>query len=481
MKPLCIPLLLPFFSLLALQACETGDSYEGATLYYGFDELDPATKVRVADAWLIVRDGKIIDKGAGTAPGASFSNRYDMTGTYALPGLIDAHAHLTSGYHQVAIVDGAPQISIESVDEITRFHAKVALGFGVTTIRNPGSDPEASARYDQKIVSGEWDGPEALHAGAVIQPAPFVGGSFAHPQTDQEWDIEARRQAELGMTYFKLYTSLSEEELAKGVMAANAHGLTPIAHLDRVSWTYAAKVGVKTLEHALPTSPDLIEPDKRDLYLEGYDLSSKSTYQWFEMADFDGPLFTELVEALVENEVSLNLTLTVNDIIYTTNDLSKTYTEEVRTYMHPKALAGALQFLGASGYGWTEEDYDRAEASWVKLNDFTRRLHAAGVPMMIGTDGNGGGPFLAHEMQLHVDAGLSPWDVLYMATTGTAKTLGLAEMTGALKPGLEADIVFLKEDPLKDMMAIKQVSHVVNNGVLHDADGLRKEALALLE
>src|SRR5690606_30836507 len=133
---------------------------------------------------------------------------------HAMPGLIDAHGHLTAGPQRVTMVDGAPRIEIVTGDEFSRLNAAVALAFGATTVRNPGGSAEAAARYDAMVAGGEWVGPQALHAGEVLQPPPFEGESFAYPTTAAEWDAEAARQAAAGMTYFKLYTGLTEDELA---------------------------------------------------------------------------------------------------------------------------------------------------------------------------------------------------------------------------------------------------------------------------
>ena len=140
-------------------------------------------------------------------------------------------------------------------------------------------------RYDESVRSGVWIGPDGVHAGAAVQPPPFVGNAFVYPRTDAEWDAEARRQAGLGMKYFKLYVSLTDDELAKGIRAAHKNGLRAIAHLDRISWTRAAELGIDDLTHALPTSPDLLEPESRREYVASLGADSKFMYRWFELVD----------------------------------------------------------------------------------------------------------------------------------------------------------------------------------------------------
>jgi len=357
-----------------------------------------------------------------------------------------------------------PVITMESVDEVTRFHARIALAFGVTTLRNPGGDPLAAAAYDGRIASGEWAGPEALHAGAVMQPAPFGGAAFRHPQGEAEWVAEAAREAELGMTYFKLYHGLSEDELALGAAAARAHGLIPIAHLDHVSWTRAAELGVQGLLHALPTSPDLLEPQARSAYLAEMTPDSRFFYRWFEYADFDGPLIQDMFASLAGKGVSVDMTLLVNALTYHPDPIAEFYPAEERRYYHPAALEVALRFQALGAAAWSEEDYVRAQAVLPKVLEFARRLHAAGVPLLVGTDSAGGGPLYAEELALHVEAGFTPWQVLRLATSDAAEIMGMSTRTGRLAEGMEADLVFLTANPLDDILAVRSVDTVLSNG-----------------
>ncbi|MCD9032710.1 amidohydrolase family protein [Luteimonas sp. Y-2-2-4F] len=460
--------LLPW----ALAACAgAGPRHAGADLYHGFALVDPEAERVVDEAYLLVRDGRIVELGHGAPPAdVAPAQRHDMRGTYALPGLFDTHAHITSGPHKVELHDGAPRIGIESVDAITRHHARTALAFGVTTVRNPGGDPVANARYDARIAAGEWIGPEAVHAGAVIQPPPFGGSAFAYPRSEAEWDAEAARQAGLGMRYFKLYTDLSREELAAGVRAARRHGLTPIAHLNAVGWTEAARLGIAGLEHALPTSPDLLEPEAKATYEAGLGPDNRYIHRWFELADFDGPRIREMLRVLAEREVEVSTTLVVNELVANVDDLDRVYPPQDRAYAHPETMDAALTFLQAGRMN--EEDHRRARAALPKALELVRRLHAAGIPILIGTDGNGGGPPLARELDLHVQAGIPAWEVLRLATSGAAARLGIGERTGRLAAGMEADIVFLRANPAEDVRRVREVAAVVSDGRMHRFEDL---------
>jgi len=452
---------------LGVALCALTGPAIGDDLYFGFTRLDPEAQSVVADSYVVVRDGLILSAGQGDAPEASYENRHDMSGLYALPGFIDAHGHLVAGPHTVEVEDGAPVVKMDSIDEVTRYNARMALAFGVTTVRNPGGSTEAAAAYDRNIAEGRWTGPDALHAGAVIQPPPFGGSAFAYPASQAEWDAEAARQAEAGMSYFKLYHGLSEDELALGIEAAHAHGLDAIAHLDQVSWTRAAELGIDGLLHSLPTSADLLPEAERDAYTASLGRDSTPLYRWFELADLDGPEITHMLATLVEHDVSVDLTLTVNAMMTETDPAAVFFPPEEAAYLHPQSRDGMLAMLPLSTYGWTPEDFSRARAAMEQVYAFARRVDAAGVTLLLGTDGNGGGPALARELEFHARAGFTNWEILELATSRNADGLGLSEQTGRIAPGLEADLVFLARNPLDDIGHVRSVEWVVTNGQAH--------------
>ena len=454
----------------ALRTPSADDSQ--ADLYYGFTLIDPASESIRNDAYLVITDGRISEVGSGAPPQKPFRTRRALPGRFGLPGFVDAHAHITAGPHKVAIVNGAPAVTIESVDDVTQFNARMALAFGVTTVRNPAGDPVANARYDQNVRSGAWIGPDAVHAGAAIQPPPFVGNAFVYPRSEADWNAEARRQAGLGMKYFKLYVSLTEDELGKGIRAAHENGLRAIAHLDRVSWTRGAELGIDDLTHALPTSPDLLEPESRQQYEAGLGADSTFMYRWFELVDLDGPLMRHMIELLVKKQIRVDLTLVVNELVYNVDDIDRVLPVEERKYSHPVVREAGNRQLKASATGWTEDDFRRARAVMPRVLQFARRLYEAGVPLMIGTDGHGGTPTYARELQLHVDAGIPAWDVLRLATSLSAQRVGLGERTGRIALGLEADVVFLKGNPITEIGNVKRVDTVITNGRAYTFDEL---------
>jgi imidazolonepropionase-like amidohydrolase len=456
--------------LFALTGCATVGTTAGADLYHNFTFVDPATERRIERAWVVVENGRLSRIGSGRPPRRRDPARtHDLGGRFVLPGLIDAHAHITAtGILEAKVIEGNVVVTMkpdDSGDSVTLHNARMALARGVTTIRNPAGSPQANARYDRMIASGQWSGPEARHAGAVVQPPPMGGDMFRYPRTEAEWQAAASEEAALGMRYFKLYTDLSEQELATGIRVAHQHGLEAIAHLNRVSWTRAVELGVDGLEHALPTSPDLLEPEARARYLAEQDGTSRFMYRWFELVDLDSPLVRDMVSLLARRKTMVNLTLVVNELVYHTDDLARVIPPSQRQYLRPDALAVFESQLRASATGWAPDDFARAKAVMPKVLAFARMLHEAGVPLMLGTDA-GGGVMLDREMELHHEAGIPNWDLLRMATSGTAALLKMGDRIGHIREGFEADLAIFEADPSVDIRAISRVYGVLVNGQL---------------
>lgn len=248
-----------------------------------------------------------------------------------------------------------------------------------------------------------------------------------------------------------------------GIRVAHEHGLKAIAHLNGVSWTRAVELGLDELEHALPTSRDLLAPEQRAGYEAELDGTSRFMYRWFERVDLDGEPIRQLVDLLARRKIPVDLTLVVNELVYNTDELATVLPVSERRFIHPDVLAVYDMQLKASATGWAPDDFRRARAVLPKVMAFARKLHEARVPMMTGTD-SGGGILFARELALHREAGIPAWDVLRMATSDAADIMRLGDRVGRIAPGYEADLVILDGDPALDMRAAGQVHAVLLNG-----------------
>ncbi|WP_292229891.1 amidohydrolase family protein [Brevundimonas sp.] len=468
MKPRLFSALAAAVLLLGVEPgiAQTRTTYLGATL------LDPATETVRPDAYLVVEDGRIVEVGQGRPndPGVI----QDVKGLYALPGLIDTHAHITLGPSRVGTDDNGPYLEALDRPDIVAHNAARLLAYGVTTVRNPGGDGVLNRRYDADRKAGVLVGPEALHAGEVIDRSAFpFRGLVTRPSETLSITEIIRRQAEGGARYIKLYEALSEADLGEGITAAHAHGLPAIGHLSDVSWSRAARMGIDALVHMMPISPELLPADRRDDYVADRKLGGFAFYQWFEAADFDAPEIVDMIQTLARHRVHVDATLIAFQPAYWGDDAA--VLDRDVEIIHPDMRANWDQGFRFDA-GWEPQDYARAKVVWPKVLELTRRMYAAGVPMTIGTDM--ANPYIApgisvaREMALHQQAGIPAWAVLRMATSDAASILKLDARLGTLAVGKEADIVFLGADPLDSIDAMTDVRMVVADGQVVDREGL---------
>nr|WP_246623826.1 amidohydrolase family protein [Sphingomonas colocasiae] len=444
-------------------------------VYHGLTILDPVRERAVPDSYILVEGKRIARIGRGR-PNIRGATAHDMRGAFAMPGLIDTHAHLTLGPITIEKTPAPPHLAIGYDPAITRHNAAMLLSYGVTTVRDPAGDPAIARGYDADIAQGRYPGPEALHAGEVItrSPAAFKGLAL-RLGPDGDMTTIVARQADAGAAYIKLYEGLNAADLEQGVKAAHARKRKAIAHLGDVSWTRAAEIGVDGIVHMMPISPDLLPRSARADYLAQRRPGAYAFFEWYEAADPDSTEIALMIKTMARRKIHLDGTLIGFRQMFHGDD--RALITQRLDQAHPAMRASFEIFRHDAG--WTPQDRARARAVWPRVLDLTRRMYEEGVRMTIGTD-LGGMAFLvpgfsmSQEMTLHREAGIPAWAVLRMATSDAADALGLGRRTGRIAPKMEADILFLNSDPRQDMRDITDVRAVLADGRLFDPAALRR-------
>lgn len=469
-------------SLCWLAALSISQVFAETVLYHNATLINPATEQQLNDGWLLVQDGRITQVGqqqSGQPDLPAAAQHIDLQGQYVLPGLIDVHLHLTAGPHRVEMQDGTPVISMTGHSELTRYHALSTLATGVTTAFSPAGDPVANADYVQQQQAGYWPGPRLHYAGYVFEPTPILGGSV-HPTDEASWRAEIASQQALGVDYIKLYTGLTQDEVAMGVRLAREAGLKTVAHLDGVSWQYAADLGIDLLTHALPTSAELLTGAGRAAYLaeRKNPFNQRFIYSWFQHVDYDSEPMQRLIQTLAQQQTRVDLTLVVNELFYFARELDALYPEDAMWVFHPETRRRWRAVMAAPSYDWSAADFATAQLQLPKVKELFKRLYDAGVPLAIGTDSVSSGPFFLRELQLSQAAGLSNWQVLQLATVGGAHHLGLAD-TGQLAEGYLADFIVVSANPVTDLNALSTVHTVVQQGKRWQVAALKEKLTTL--
>jgi imidazolonepropionase-like amidohydrolase len=131
----------------------------------------------------------------------------------------------------------------------------------------------------------------------------------------------------------------------------------------------------------------------------------------------------------------------------------------------------------SGGLAITDDNAELYAASARALLNMIAKLHAAGIPLVAGTD-NLPGFTLHRELELYVQAGIANADVLRIATINAARVVGADDAIGRIAPGYAADLIALDGNPLDDINALRRVAMALHGrrlyqpAALHDALGI---------
>jgi imidazolonepropionase-like amidohydrolase len=384
---------------------------------------------------ILIKDDRIVAVQTGfvSPPGAEV---VDLSTKTVLPGLIDAHTHLTSlsrsGNGVAKMVTYGP---LDTVLQATVNSRKVLLG-GVTTVRDVGSLFGTDVALKTAIDRGEVVGPRMWVAGEAIGP---TGGhndwssGFAPDMHRDEWGAGiangpdavaalARKEKKLGATVIKILPSggvisqgddpkanlMTEAEIKAAVDTAHAMELKIAAHAHgKTSIDLATRLGVDSIEHG--TFGD-----------------------------------AESWKLMVAHGTYFNPTLLTTRLLIDT------------AHSHPEALnPSTLKKILA----FEQLNLDKSKVMGA---------YKAGVKIGVGSDTGQG--LDAREWTLLVEAGMAPMDVLMAGSQTNAAMIGSSDI-GAIQAGRYADIVAVDGDPLKDMSTVEHVQFVMKGGVIYKQGG----------
>jgi imidazolonepropionase-like amidohydrolase len=407
---------------------------------------------------VVVSDGRIAaieDAGAFAHPDGA--RVIAGTGRFLIPGLVDMHAHVAG---DVMDENGEPGDRWER--EVALSFLRTLLAFGVTTVRDPGAITADALVLRSALRSGEIEGPELFTAGRILSHSDFRPPPFAPVADEGEVREEIRWQALLGVDFIKLYSSMPPALVAVAVEEAHGLGLPVIGHLQRTTWTEAARLGIDGLEHAAPWSPAYVREAHRAAMPDGM----LGRVHWLE--HLDQALVDEMIDALVQHRVVVDPTLMATmKTKFWAND--PRWTESPDLALVPERVRKGWA-AGGFTRSWSAEDFARAKKAWPILLDLIGRMHDRGVHLVAGTDTPTPwivpGPSLHDELQLLAEAGIPPLEVLRIATSNAARALGRERELGSIRPGLRADLIVLSRDPVESIANTRAIEMVIQNGAV---------------
>ena len=392
----------------------------------------------------------------------------DATGMFILPGFVDMHVH--------------PRLGAE------RETMQMLLAFGITTIRIPGVGFDApdslGIRLRNQIASGTLMGPRIFTGAKIVEGPRKAFPDDVEVRSEAEMRGEVRRQAALGVDLIKLYRSTPIDFIAAAVDEGHSLDLQVLGHLSQTSWTEAARAGIDGLVHSghAGASWELVPLDiqaqvrmigyaeQRDhpiTYAEAYSLL-------VENVDLDGARFDSLVTALVANDVTVDPTLVLIETFYFGDDLNVLRRQEPE--MVPASVLESWGEAWQSGNPIVLNNPVRMLTHGKPILQLAfgvvRRFHERGVRIAAGTDVGmpwiTPGVSLHRELELLVEAGISEADVILIATRNGARGLDKDDLFGVIAPGLSADLVLLRQDPLINIQNTRSIETVYLGGRPYD-------------
>ena len=364
--------------------------------------IDGATANVRRDMTVVIRGGRIESVSGAAAVTARDATVIDLQNRWLLPGLIDAHVH----FRDLA-------------------SARAALAGGVTTARSLGVDHFADTGIRELHRAGASDVPDVLAAGYHVRRRLSDAFFLDFPQHRSlmrglsgaaDVRVAVRAMAERRADLIKVMMTqragltdtdfrarvLSDDEVAAAVDAATEVGLPVAAHAHTDEAARAAvRAGVRTIEHGTLVGAETLAL----MHDKGTCFAPTLTF-WVDMLEPGGE------------------------------------------YDHATLAARAREMLPVA----------RAAVA---------QATKSGVRVMAASDMRYDGVSVlrvSHEIAELGRSGMSPMAVLQSATSVSAACLGIGERTGAVKPGLEADLIVLDRDPIADLRAVENPVLVVNDG-----------------
>jgi imidazolonepropionase-like amidohydrolase len=381
--------------------------------------IDPAAGTVTKGQIILVKDGKIAEVGPEVKIPAG-AEVIDLTNTWVMPGLMDAHTHITldfdmsSGFDAIYLRESSAMRALRGLRT-----AQDILQVGFTVVRDVGNDANyAAVDIRDAIRKGWFTGPTVLTTGKIITPfggqthriTPEQGRFWLFEYIDADTVDEVRKAVRQNIYYgadaIKLVSDNSAfyytvEEIRAAAEEAHAAGLAVSVHV----------MGGEAARNVILGGADSIE--------HGFYLSD------------------ELLQLMKEKETWL------------------VGTEFPRAHLEKLDPAGTM---------------GQAKEEAAKEIDRLKRAYKIGVKMAFGTDsvsnlpGKTRGDMMLDYLDMWDAAGVPPSATLKAMTVDAAEFLRIGKTRGAIAKGMAADIIATPANPLENIQALRQVSFVMKDG-----------------
>jgi imidazolonepropionase-like amidohydrolase len=417
-----------------------------AIVLEGVSLIDGSGGPPLEDAVIVIRQG-LIESVARVNEikvprGATVLN---LVGKTVIPGLIDAHAHVTEW--------AGPRF----------------LAWGVTTVRDFGDDSAMAYAVKRRFNEGSAPGPRVFTSGGAIDSRP----AGAEAATPDEARRAVDRRALAAADWLAVHAGVTADLLAAILDEATSFRVPTAALLGRVDALAAARAGVASIEH-LSGVPAAVG-DGAAIARAWDDPVAGRRADARAWARIDSARLAAVARDLAETRVSIVPTLVAAAALTRLADPA---------FIDRPAMADvpatAAEVRDAAAFrtrlGWTAADGALFAAARPAQALFLREFRRAGGLMGAGSDAASPtlipGFSLHEEMALLVEAGFAPLSTIATATRRNAQLLR-ADSLGWIAPGKAADLVVLNSRPDSNILATRDIHLVISRGRVLDPDSLR--------
>jgi imidazolonepropionase-like amidohydrolase len=370
-------------------------------------------------------------------------SRIDATGQFLMPGLSDMHAHV--------------RIATDSVR--SRLHPELILYLlnGVTVVRDMAGSADTLLLRD------------ALKRGDVVGPALYVSGPLLEGE-DAVWEFshivsnaaEARLAvseiARSGYDFVKVYHTLSAESYLAVLAEATKQNLKVIGHVPfEIGVERAMSAGQYSISHL--RGYDIDGVDRKVLELDGGRNPDRFA-AWLNMSE---ERMLDLVQSTIDAGTWNVPTIVVNDLLADADKLPELAKHPLSDFM-PDYLRRRMANPELVTV-FSKETRDMLRQARPAQLKFVKLLVDNGAGVLIGTDTFPSlvpGYTAIDEIEAFVEAGLTPYQVLRVATEHAADHLGEADRMGTVEVGKQGNLILLRNNPLVDVTALWSMSGVMS-------------------
>ncbi len=342
------------------------------------------------------------------------------------------------------------------------------LASGITSVRDPGNQPEELMARKKRIENGELLGPRIVPSLLIDGPGPYTAQVAVVVHNVDEALAAVHRAKDSGYFGIKIYGSMDPAWVKPMATLAHQLGLHVHGHIPHgMRALDAVHAGYDEITHInfvmMQALPDDVVKNSNGMG------RFVGTGKYAKDVDLHSKMMTSYLDELARRHIEIDPTLVTFEDLYVPD--TGTYPAADAPYADTLPSQFSRGFLQSAMAPTADLSRADMRASFAKLKALIPELNRRHILILAGTDGVGFE--LIRELELYVDAGLTPAQALATVTINPAIAFGLTKVTGSITKGKLAELALIDGDPSKNISDLRQVELVMRDGKMMDAQALR--------